>query len=97
MLPVGHVGGVQADIIYCFYITLLQVKTTACRLIHTAGCALTEPPDAFAVFPVKYTVVGLFIGFPRVIGAIDFTHMCISSRLSGNEDNSVNPKSFHSH
>lgn len=36
------------------------------------------------------------IGFPRVIGAIDCTHVAISTALGEHEADYVNRKSFHS-
>lgn len=38
----------------------------------------------------------LMIGFPRVIGALDCTHVAISTALGEHEADYVNRKSFHS-
>uniref|UniRef100_UPI003AB07963 putative nuclease HARBI1 n=1 Tax=Centroberyx gerrardi TaxID=166262 RepID=UPI003AB07963 len=77
-------------------------KNTVCSAIHKVAHALTELLDAFIVFPghlpTQSIKEGFYdrAGFPRVIGAIDCTHIPISAHLGENEADYVNRKSFHS-
>ncbi|XP_029908331.1 putative nuclease HARBI1 [Myripristis murdjan] len=77
-------------------------KNTVCRAIHKVAGALTELIDAFVVFPghlpTQCIKEGFYdiAGFPRVLGAIDCTHIPISAHLGENEADFVNRKSFHS-
>ncbi|XP_068174132.1 putative nuclease HARBI1 isoform X2 [Antennarius striatus] len=73
-----------------------------CRAIHKAVGALTELVDAFVVFPghlpTQCIKEGFYdiAGFPRVLGAIDCTHIPISAHLGENEADFGNRKAFHS-
>ncbi|XP_061600090.1 putative nuclease HARBI1 [Cololabis saira] len=77
-------------------------KNTVCNAIHKVARALTDMLDGFVVFPghlpTQSVKEGFYAiaGFPRVIGAIDCTHIPISARLGENEADYVNRKSFHS-
>ncbi|XP_068174131.1 putative nuclease HARBI1 isoform X1 [Antennarius striatus] len=80
----------------------LRFFATVCRAIHKAVGALTELVDAFVVFPghlpTQCIKEGFYdiAGFPRVLGAIDCTHIPISAHLGENEADFGNRKAFHS-
>ncbi|KAM6965924.1 putative nuclease HARBI1 [Tautogolabrus adspersus] len=77
-------------------------KNTVCNAIHKVAGALTQLLDSFVVFPGHLPTQSIkegfyeIAGFPRVIGAIDYTHIPISAHLGENEGDYVNRKSFHS-
>ncbi|XP_060763989.1 putative nuclease HARBI1 [Neoarius graeffei] len=77
-------------------------KNTVCRMIRKVVLALTKLLNAFVVFPGHLTALQIkegfyaIAGFPRVIGAIDCTHIRISAPLGEHEGDYVNRKSFHS-
>uniref|UniRef100_A0A8C9Z0P6 Harbinger transposase-derived nuclease n=1 Tax=Sander lucioperca TaxID=283035 RepID=A0A8C9Z0P6_SANLU len=77
-------------------------KNTVYRTIRKVVRALTAHLNAFVVFPghlpTQTIKKGFYeiAGFPRVIGAIDCTHIPISAPLGVNEGDFVNRKSSHS-
>ncbi|XP_060792576.1 putative nuclease HARBI1 [Neoarius graeffei] len=78
-------------------------KNTVCRMIRKVVLALvTKLMNAFVVLPGHLTALQIkegfyaIAGFPRVIGAIDCTHIRISAPLGEHEGDYVNRKSFHS-
>ncbi|XP_060788945.1 putative nuclease HARBI1 [Neoarius graeffei] len=77
-------------------------KNTVCRMIRKVVLALNKLMNAFVVFPGHLTALQIkegfyaIAGFPRVIGAIDCTHIRISAPLGEHEADYVNRKSFHS-
>ncbi|MBN3302427.1 HARB1 nuclease, partial [Amia calva] len=77
-------------------------KNTVCRAVRKVALALSKLLDAFVVFPGHLSVLKLkeafyaIAGIPRVIGAIDCTHIPIRAPLGEHEGDYVNRKSFHS-
>ncbi|XP_067273706.1 putative nuclease HARBI1 isoform X2 [Pseudorasbora parva] len=77
-------------------------KNTVCRTIRKVVLALQGYINGFIVFPGHLSTMSIkegfykIAGFPRVIGAIDCTHVAISTALGEHEADYVNRKSFHS-
>uniref|UniRef100_A0A667XP17 Putative nuclease HARBI1 n=1 Tax=Myripristis murdjan TaxID=586833 RepID=A0A667XP17_9TELE len=77
-------------------------KNTVCCAIHKVVLALTERLNMFVVFPSHVSALTVkeafyqLAGFPRVMGAIDCTHIPITGPLGENEGDYINRKSFHS-
>ncbi|MBN3301905.1 HARB1 nuclease, partial [Amia calva] len=77
-------------------------KNTVCRAVRKVALALSKLLDAFVVFPGHLSVLKIkeafyaIAGIPRVIGAIDCTHIPIRAPLGEHEGDYVNRKSFHS-
>ncbi|KAI2646881.1 hypothetical protein H4Q32_024206 [Labeo rohita] len=77
-------------------------KNTVCRTIRKVVLALQGYLNSFIVFPGFLSTLSIkegfykIAGFPRVIGAIDCTHVAISTALGDHEADYVNRKSFHS-
>ncbi|XP_041669111.1 putative nuclease HARBI1 [Cheilinus undulatus] len=77
-------------------------KNTCHTAVHKVARALTDLLDVFVVFPSHLPVHSVkegfyaIAGFPRVIGAIDCTHIPIYGSLGENEADYVNRKNFHS-
>ncbi|XP_046907604.1 putative nuclease HARBI1 [Hypomesus transpacificus] len=77
-------------------------KNTVCLAIRKVVLALTAHVDTFVVFPghlpTQTIKEGFYeiAGFPRVIEAIDCTHIPIATSLGENEGDFINRRSLHS-
>ncbi|XP_062325746.1 putative nuclease HARBI1 [Osmerus eperlanus] len=75
-------------------------KNTVCRAIRKVVLALAQLLNTFVVFPGHLPMQAIkegfyyIAGFPRVIGAIDCTHIPIAASLGENEGDYINRRSF---